>query len=211
MRARRAVCQTLARISPLTNSSSLRFLTGTPFSRTVRRPISLNDAGSRKRRDRRSVAHDQPRAVVREAPAFARVIERLRLLERRLVVDEADLRLPGELHDRVVPDGDPLAEILRVERLMLHHLARLELDLADPRLAVLSGALVEDAVDVLQPLGEGLPVVWIDLDDAIAGDGAPSSAERLIGFAMTVITSPTVNRLVRGQMTVATAAGASWA
>ena len=105
---------------------------------------------------------------MREAPPFARITERLDRLEGRLVVDEPDLGLPGELDDRVPPDGDALAEVLRVERLVLEDFAGLELDLADPRLTVLSGALVEVAVDILQALGEGLPVVGIDLDDAIA-------------------------------------------
>ena len=53
---------------------------------------------------------------------------------------------------------------------MLKDFAGLELDLADPRLAVLPRALVEHAVEILQPLGKGLPIVRIDLHDAIAGD-----------------------------------------
>ena len=64
----------------------------------------------------------------------------------------------------------PSPKYLRIERLMLEDFTRLELDLADPGLAVLSGALVEDAVDILQALSKRLPVVGIDLDDAIAGD-----------------------------------------
>ena len=66
IRAMREVCQTLARISPLTNSSSFSFETGTPLSRTVTRPVSLNDAGSRKRR-----AAD-PSLMMRRVPSCVR-------------------------------------------------------------------------------------------------------------------------------------------
>ena len=129
-----------------------------------------------------AVAHDQARAVMREAPAFAGVAERALLLERLAVVDEPEARLPGQLDDAVLPDGDPLAEIRRVERLDLQDLAGREIDLADPRTAVQAGALVEHAVDELEPLRECLAIVRIAAHDLEAvhrrrrGGAAPLSA-----------------------------------
>src|SRR5205809_1045978 len=61
---------------------------------------------------RGSVAHDQRRVVVREAPPFAAVVERPLRRERFAVVDEADVRLPRQLDQLRLPDGDPLTEIL---------------------------------------------------------------------------------------------------
>ena len=102
---------------------------------------------------------------MREAPAFAGVPERALLLEGLPVVDESDARLPRQLDDAVLPDGDPLAEVGRVERLHLQDLARREVDLADPRTAVQPGALVEHAVDELEPLRECLGIVRIAAHD----------------------------------------------
>ena len=64
----------------------------------------------------------------------------------------------------------PSPKYFDVERLLLQDLAGLELDLADARLPVLAGALVEHAVHVLQPLREGAAVVGIGLDDLITED-----------------------------------------
>jgi hypothetical protein len=69
------------------------------------------------------------------------------------------VRLPRQLDQVVFPDGDYFAEVLRGNGALLHHLAGLEPHLADRRLAVLAGAFVEDTVDELQSLREGLRIV----------------------------------------------------
>ena len=101
IRAMRSVCQTLAKISPLTYSSSLSCSPGGP------RGHDGDPAGLLQRRGIEEAQRTavpslmmSARAVVRQPPALAGVAERLRRLERLQVVDEADLRLPGELDER---------------------------------------------------------------------------------------------------------------
>ena len=115
---------------------------------------------------------------MREAPAFTGVAEGPLLLERLAVVDEPEARLPRQLDDAVLPDGDPLAEIGRVERLDLKNFARREIDLADPRTAVQAGALVEHAVDELEPLRECLAIVRIAAHDLEAVHRRSSAGAR---------------------------------
>ena len=72
---------------------------------------------------RRAVAHDQIRRIVRQSPALSRVGEHPPRLERRAVVDEGHVRLPGQLNQIVLPDGNPLAEMRRRHIPPLQHLA----------------------------------------------------------------------------------------
>ena len=182
MTATRSVCQTLAKISPFMYSSSLS---------QAHRPAAVLDdqradlpqrlgIDQAKRAGLGAVAHDQPGAVMREAPAFTGVAEGALLLERLPVVDEPEARLPRQLDDAVLPDGDPLAEIGRVERLDLKNFARREIDLADPRTAVQAGALVEHAVDELEPLRECLAIVRIAAHDLEAVHRRSSAGARCI-------------------------------
>ena len=53
---------------------------------------------------------------------------------------------------------------------LLDDLARLELHLADGRTSVEAGALVEKAVEVLQPLRERVAIVRISADDGVTVD-----------------------------------------
>ena len=111
-------------------------------------PGLLERRGIEEAQLRRAVAHDQPRAVVRQAPALARVRKRLDLLEGADVVEERDLGSPRELKQRPLPVGDALAEVLRVERLHLQDLPGLDLHLPDARSAVQARPLVEHAVAI---------------------------------------------------------------
>src|SRR5258708_6656015 len=117
---------------------------------------------------RLAIAHDHARAVVRDPPALALVIEGLPLLERGDVVDEADLRLPCDLDQRAVPVGDALAEILRAERLALNDLARFQLDLPDARAPVEAGAFVEEPVSEDEALRKRFAIVRKRADHLVA-------------------------------------------
>ena len=116
-------------------SSSFNSVTGPGISNGDAAGL-LKRLGIEETQLRRSVAHDEPRTVVRDAPALTAVTKRLRLLERREIVDEADLGSPRELNQGTLPVGDAFAEVLRIERLHLHDLARFELHLANARPAV---------------------------------------------------------------------------
>src|SRR5439155_18776417 len=59
----------------------------------------------------RAIAHDQPLAVLGDAPAFSRVVEGTDLPERRAVIHEADLGLPGQLNQVVLPKNKSFAEV----------------------------------------------------------------------------------------------------
>ena len=60
----------------------------------------------------RAVAHNDARAIVRESPTLAGIAERPLEIEAGAVIDEAGLRLPGELQQLIVPVCNALAEIL---------------------------------------------------------------------------------------------------
>ena len=106
-------------------------------------------------------------AVGGEAPAFAPVGELALQFEVLQPPDEADFRLPGELHDAVAEHGDAFAEEVSGEGELLENDAGFELHLAQSRAAVQAGAFVEEAVAVFQTLGEGFPVVGIGVDDLV--------------------------------------------
>ena len=76
----------------------VQFLTGVPSAVTRRRPVSFRVIGSRKRSSEVPSLMISALAVLRQRPAFAGVVEfAFRGLERGQVVDETDLRLPGQL------------------------------------------------------------------------------------------------------------------
>ena len=75
--------------------------------------------------------------------------------EGREVVDERDVRLPGELEQPALPLGQALGEVLGLDAPLLQHVAGLELHLAQRRLAVAAGALVEEAAAEDQALRVG--------------------------------------------------------
>ena len=155
-------------------SSSLRFCSGVPTAVTLMRRRSANVAGSRRRSSSVPSRHDEIRPVVRQPPAFALVLEAAARRERLLVVHERDARLPRQLNQIGFPNGDALAEIRPGDVPLLDDFARLELHLANGRTAVQAGAFVQKPVDVLQPLREGLRIVRVHVDDAVAVHGKPA-------------------------------------
>src|SRR5207253_10206229 len=115
----------------------------------------------------------------REAPAFAFVRKRATSLERREVVHEPDLGLPRELDERALPLGDAFAEVRRLQRLELDDLAGVDLHLAKAGASHEAGALIEVTVANDQPLREGVAIVRVGVDDAVAVDaGGPGPALR---------------------------------
>ena len=87
------------------------------------------------------------------------------------VVDEADLRLVGELNELVVPDDDAFAEVLLRQIAFLEHFAGVQPHLANRRRAVIAGALVEESIDPLQALRERGGVVRIGTNDGVGEHG----------------------------------------
>ena len=59
-----------------------------------------------------AVAEDEVFAVLGEAPAFAVVVKGAQKAESGAVVDEGDVRLPGELDEGAAPVGEAFGEVL---------------------------------------------------------------------------------------------------
>src|SRR5262245_29775821 len=57
-----------------------------------------------------TIAHVNLFAVVGEAPAFAGIVEAAQHLKAGFVVNESGLRLPGQLQNLLIQDGDTLTE-----------------------------------------------------------------------------------------------------
>ena len=101
---------------------------------------------------------------MRQAPALAGIGELTPGLERLGVPDEALAALPGQGQDAITDRGQPLAEIVLVQRAPLKDDAVLQPDPPDRR-RIAAGALQQFAVPEHQPLGEGRRVVRIDPHD----------------------------------------------
>src|SRR6185295_6346080 len=95
--------------------------------------------------DVRAVALDQAGPVVGEAPAFAGIPVLGDLFERRERVDRGDALPPAELDQAVAGERQPLAEDVAWIVRAADHLPGRRLDLAQARLPVEPGALVERA------------------------------------------------------------------
>jgi hypothetical protein len=117
-----------------------------------------------------AVAHPEVAAVLGQRPAFAGIGPAAFLAEVGAVPAEAGPALPGEADDVRAPIDDPLAEIFGRDRDGAEHLAILQPDLADRRLAVQAGALVELAVEEEETLGERHRIVRIFLHDPVGID-----------------------------------------
>jgi hypothetical protein len=118
-----------------------------------------------------AVAHDEAAPVMGHAPALDAVVELLEESESLPVVDEPDARRPGELVDAISEDRDPLAEILGKELRPLENASGLDVHFPEARAAAKPRALVENPVEVDQPLGEGGAVVGIGFLDLVGVHG----------------------------------------
>src|SRR5262249_29042361 len=78
-----------------------------------------------------AVAHDDALAILSEAPPFAWVLELTLRLETGEVVNETDVRLPGQLQQPVLPVDNAFTKILFGEVPLLEHFAGFQLYLAD--------------------------------------------------------------------------------
>ena len=96
----RSVCHTFAKIFPLDEFELVQLRDRAVGVADGDSPGLLERRGIEETQLRRAVAHDQPRAVVRQAPALAGVRKRLDLLEGADVVEERDFGLPRELKQR---------------------------------------------------------------------------------------------------------------
>src|SRR5690606_4182735 len=119
---------------------------GPPLGAHAYRADDLERLGIEERNPLGSVAHDEPLAVRREPPALARVAERAGPLERRDVVDEADLVHPRQLIELAAEDRNALAEIKLAQRLIPLHVPARQRDAPNRRRAVLPGPFVQGAV-----------------------------------------------------------------
>jgi hypothetical protein len=128
-----------------------------------------------------AVAEDKLLAVLREAPALAGVVLHAQRRERGAVVEEGAVGLPGELDERVAPAGEALCEELRGDVAALDGLSGGEVFFPKGGLAVKAGAFVEVAVKVDEALGEGLRVMRVGVDNAIALRGERGAGQREAG------------------------------
>src|SRR6202034_3341053 len=106
-------------------------------------------------------------AVVGEAPAFAVVVHCAQQAKTEAVVDEGNVRLPGELNERAAPRGEAFSKVLAGDRVGLQDAAGIEVVHAQRGAAVEAGALVEMPILEEKPLGVCLRVVRIGVKDAI--------------------------------------------
>src|SRR6185312_13670957 len=120
---------------------------------------------------RRAVAEDQVFAVLGQSPAFVGTGNSAQEAKRLQVVDERRVRLPGELDERVTPVGKALAEVTAGQRLIPDNAARLQVFFAQRGTAAQARTFVYVTIEIDKPLGEGVRVVWIGVDDAIGVGG----------------------------------------
>ena len=132
---------------------------------------SRNVAGSKKRIARGAVGEDEVFAVGGEAPAVAVVVKGAQQAKAEAVVDEGDVRLPGELDEGAAPRGEAFGEVLLRDGRGLQHAAGREIVHAQRGAAVEAGALVEMAVDEDQALRVGVGIVRIGVHDAVGVGG----------------------------------------
>jgi hypothetical protein len=89
----------------------------------------------------RTVAHDQVGAVRRQPPALAGIGKLLARSERRLVVNQRNVRLPGQFEQVVFENRDSFAEVFGRYIALLQHLAGFQLRFANRRTAAQSRCL----------------------------------------------------------------------
>ena len=114
-----------------------------------------------------AVREDDVRGVVGQPPAFAAVGQCAQQAKAEAVINEGDVRLPGELDEGAAPVSEAFAEVLGVEALALQRAAGFKVVHAQSGAAIEAGALVKMAVNEDESLGEGVGIVRICVHDAI--------------------------------------------
>ena len=120
---------------------------------------------------RGAVAHDQPVPIASQTPSLSRIAEGSAELQTQTVVNKPQIRSPGQLQQPAAPLGDPLPEILTVQKMPFDYFPRLQADLPQARCPVQPGALIKISVTPDEPLRKCATVVGIDLDDAVSING----------------------------------------
>jgi hypothetical protein len=93
------------------------------------------------------------------------------------------MRLPRELNNVLIDDGDTFSEEFGRKIHCLQDLAGFHSLLAKRRSARKSRALVQKPASILQPLRKCGRVVWIDMDNAkTVSPGSPSASRLIIGI-----------------------------
>src|SRR5690606_31025946 len=116
-----------------------------------------------------AVAHIKICTVVRDAPAFSGIAKLAGGLEITEVIDKGSPLTPCQLIDLVVEYGNPLAEILPVEVVLLQDLTRGQVDLSEPGIVVVTlrpaGTFIEKAIVNREALSESSRVMRIFVHD----------------------------------------------
>src|SRR6185437_12282626 len=108
-----------------------------------------------------AVAHDDLAVITGQRPTFTRILEMTLHRESVQVVDEADLRLPGQADQTIAPVGNTLTEVLRRQVVVEHDLAGFQADLTNARVPLEAGALIQVAFQIEEALREGVRVVRV--------------------------------------------------
>src|SRR5262249_45029656 len=103
--------------------------------------------------------HNQKLVVVRKTPTLARVVELARGLERVDIVDEAFEREPSELKHLVAKYRHSFGEVLTRNVEFFYYRARSQIDHAEARLTIESGALKKSPFVINKSLSEGVGIM----------------------------------------------------
>jgi hypothetical protein len=119
---------------------------------------------------RAPIAHDQLRLIVREPPTLSCVVERAQQRKAEAVIHESLVRLPRQLNQIATAVGQPFAEILGRQVVLLQNLSRLQVDKSDRRLPVLARTLIQMSIYENQPLRESPRIMGINVDHLVCID-----------------------------------------
>src|SRR4051812_13062779 len=106
-----------------------------------------------------------------QAPAFSVVRERALRGKAEAVINESLVRGPGQLDESAPPLGEAFSEKIRRQIALLKNVSRVQVDHAQGRPSIESGAFVEMAVNVDQSLSERFGIVRVGVKD-LKGIGA---------------------------------------
>ena len=133
---------------------------GLPVIRDCNAAHHLERRRIKKPQGRGAVRKDDALSVLRQTPPLACIRKSSQKFEAETVVDQRDMALPGQLDQRASPVGQPLAEVLG-HILELQDAPRLNVFHPQRRVPLKPGAFVQMAVQIDQPLREGLRVVRV--------------------------------------------------
>ena len=124
--------------------------------------------GIQKAKFRGAVAHDEVFGIVGQRPSLAFVLELLLQLEGGEVEDKSNMRFPGEADEMPVPIDDPFAKILGWDIEPLDDFPGFYSHLSNGRVLLETRALIQEAVQVEQSLGERRRVMGIGMHYVVA-------------------------------------------